>query len=209
MSSDYINNVTPYKFCRNRFTPILPVVYSEALSYMEALAEYCAKLNEVIEMINSFETEILAEANAYTDEKVNAQTQLVENAVADVNALAIRLQLAFDNLVTQVEEDYEKLKEDTEASIQASNARTDLRIAENNEWILEHMSEELASIKVVNYFTGEKISVQDMFDYLATFHLENAITYNQLYAKDITYSELIALNMTYTQLATNGNIIIT
>ena len=209
MAVDYKNNVTPYKFCQNRFTPILPVVYSEALSYMEALGEYCAKLNEVIEMINTFETEILAEANAYTDAKVNAQTQLVENAVAEVNVLAQRLLLAFDTLVTKVEEDYEQLKEDTEASIQASNVRTDLRIAENNEWILEHMSEQLASIKVVNYFTGEKTSVQDMFDYLASFHLENAITYNQLYAKDITYSELIALNMTYTQLAMNGNIIIT
>ena len=207
--ADIKDTVTPSKFeCKN-FIPILPLVYSEALSYMEALAQYREKLNGVIEALNSFSSEVLSEANAYTDNKVNAQTDFVNNAVQELNQLAIRLEREFNDLVESVGEDIDKIRAETEASIQASNYRTDLRIAQNNEWILEHMSEELAQIKVRNYFTGELISVQDMFDYLAQFHLENSLTYNQLYAKNKTYTELLNLHITYTQLVTNGNVIIT
>lgn len=207
--NDIKNTVSPYNFKCKSFTPILPAVYSEALSYMEALAQYCAKLNEVIDALNEFSTEVLTEANAYTDSKVNAQTQFVENAVRDLSNLANTLETQFENLVSIVGEDIDAIRAEITADIEAVNNRTDLRIQQNNEWILEHMSEELAQIKVRNYFTGELISVQDMFDYLAQFHLENSLTYNQLYAKSKTYTELLNLHITYTQLVTNGNVIIT
>ena len=48
-----------------------------------------------------------------------------------------------------------------------------------------------------------------MFDYLAQFHLQNAISVDTLVERAKTVNSLIAYNMTMTQLATNGATIIT
>ena len=61
---------------------------------------------------------------------------------------------------------------------------------------------------MLNYFTGTRYSVQDMFDYLCLLHVENGITYDELAAAENTYTQLAAYNMTYTQLAMNGGSII-
>lgn len=66
----------------------------------------------------------------------------------------------------------------------------------------------LGNVKVINYITGETMTVQQMFDYLCTFHLTNPITYTQLALKSITYNALAALNLTYTDIIVNGNILI-
>lgn len=206
--ADLKDTVTPYKFeCKN-FIPILPLVYSEALSYMEALAQYCEKLNEVIDALNSFSSEVLAEANAYTDSRVNAQTDYINRTVNELNQLIEQIDREYARFTQAITEDFNKLKEETEASIVASNYRTDLKIAENNEYIISHMTEQLRNVKVINFFNGEEVSIQDMFDYLAMFHLQNALNYNQLYAKNNTYAQLRDYNMTYTQLVNNGNVII-
>ena len=86
-----------------------------------------------------------------------------------------------------------------------ANNRTDLMIERNNEYIFREIEDNiLANITVINYFTGERMSVQDMFNYLASLHLQNAITYNGLRDKNLTYTELIAKSITYTELVKNG-----
>ena len=62
--------------------------------------------------------------------------------------------------------------------------------------------------KVINYITGQIMTVQDMFNYLCMFHLTNPISYTQLALKNISYAALAALNITYTDLIVNGNILI-
>ena len=49
------------------------------------------------------------------------------------------------------------------------------------------------------------MTVQDMFNYLASLHLQNAITYNGLRDKNLTYTELAAKSITYTELVKNGS----
>lgn len=86
-----------------------------------------------------------------------------------------------------------------------ANNRTDLQIERNNEYIFREIEDNiLANITVINYFTGERITVQDMFNYLASLHLQNAITYNGLRDKNITYTELVAKSISYTELVKNG-----
>ena len=41
------NDIIEYPFCRRAYTPILPLVYSDALSYLETLGQFAEKLNEV------------------------------------------------------------------------------------------------------------------------------------------------------------------
>ena len=84
----------------------------------------------------------------------------------------------------------------------------DLKIEENNEYIFESIASEIIGIKVLNYFTGEKVTVQEMFDYLAQLHATDGITVTELITRQKTVNELIALKFTYTQLSQNGKNII-
>ena len=91
------------------------------------------------------------------------------------------------------------------AEIQGVNDRTDILIASNNEFLLSQMSEELRHLQVINFFTGELISVQDMFNYLANLHLTDGIAYNQITARGYTYGSISALNLTYGDIVMHGN----
>ena len=82
---------------------------------------------------------------------------------------------------------------------------TDLAINSNNEYILKQIESQLIGIKVINFFTGQKVTIQQMFDTLAQYHLEDPMTYNQYAGKEVTYTQLAALSITYSQLINNGN----
>ena len=122
---------------------------------------------------------ILAEANKYTDEQLaNYQTQ-IEEIRAEFTRLVDEVENDFDNLKIQINQSLLQmelklidLQQQLAADINAVNARTDLAIEQNNEYLLSHMAEELSKIKVLNYFTGEYISIQD-----------NAGDLNEQYAK--------------------------
>ena len=66
----------------------------------------------------------------------------------------------------------------------------------------------IGGIKVINYFTGEKVSIQQMFDYLAALHATSGIDIDTLVARAKTVNEIIAYSATVTDLVTNGNTII-
>ena len=207
--------VDRYPFCFKGYTPILPLVYSDALSYIETLGQFANKLNEVVDRINNVTTDAVEMANAYTDTKVAEQTQLVKDAVRDVRALVEDVEEANRRFIELVnarlvvnENKINNFQEQLTADINAVNQRTDFAIQQNNEYLLSVMPEFLSQIKVRNYFTGESVSIQDMFDYMAQFHLTNAISVGTLVARQKTVNQLIAYNMTMTDLATNGGTII-
>ena len=194
------------------FTNKYPYTDVEELNLDWVLAE----LNKLHARIDEFEIDIMGQVKEYVDGRLtefedaldtfeNTVNNSITGMTSDINSFKIYI----NNKVNSLEADIIRLENEIAADIDAVNRRTDIRIEQNNDWILQHMSEELANIKVINYFTGEWISVQDMFDYLATFHLNDSITYNQLAAKNNTYTQLMGYNMTYTQLVNSGNIIIT
>ena len=202
-------------FMRKAFIPILPLVYDDALSYIEFLGKVCDKCNEIIEAMNNLDVEILAQANAYTDAQIN----YVNNRVDELhNTIENEMnELRRDNsdfkdyvtneinrLIVQINRFYDILS----ATENAINARTDSVIEQNNEYLLNHMETYLSNIKVVNYITGQRLSVQDMFNYLCMFHLTDPLTYTELAARNCTYAELAGYNMTYTELVTEGGTII-
>ena len=49
-----------------RFSPILPLVYDDMLSYYEQLCKLVQKINEVIDRMNSFEMDL----ESLVDEKI-------------------------------------------------------------------------------------------------------------------------------------------
>ena len=156
---------------------------------------------------------ILEEALKLTKEYVDDRIAVFQTQISDIRremkTLYDRDEEISDEMVRQVLR-LEGLISDAERKAESlfiiANNRTDLQIERNNEYIFREIEDNiLNNISVINYFTGANVTVQEMFDYLASLHLENAITYNGLRDKNQTYTELIAKRITYTELVKNGN----
>ena len=167
-----------------------------------------SQIKELEARIDGIKEEILEEANAYTDEKVLAVSDDLDAFKTIINnrvdLLDAEVTARLDILDGEVADLYQYI----DNQIVISNARTDQAIINAKEDIYEHMSEELRKIKVINYFTGDLISVQDMFNYLATLHATDGITYDQINMRNKTYASLAALNLTYTDIVMHGNTLI-
>lgn len=172
-------------------------------------------VRELEEKVANIKEDILAEANAYTDAKALILQGNIDALANDVNAFKIEINDKVDTLNAETIARLNKLDQDVidlytyvDNQIVIANARTDQAILNAKEDIYEHMTEELGKIKVINYFTGDLIGVQDMFNYLASLHATDGITYNQINGKGKTYAELAALNASYTDIVMHGNTII-
>ena len=183
-------------------------------------------LDWVIEQIKSLNTDletmearILEITKAYVDERVDEKmaTYMAEIEEIERNLIQLTNDLEEDfeglrnsvNLsLRQMEMRIDDLNDRLVAEINAVNQRTDLAIEQNNEYLLSHMETELANIKVINALTGTYYTVQNMFNYLCTLHMTDAITYTNLASRNNTYTQLAGYYMTYTQLAMQGNSII-
>lgn len=181
-----------------------------------------AKFKEFEDRLDNIQLTILDQIKEYTDGRIaEIQTQ-VDGLKTDIDSFErqVEAQLAtvdarYDAFVGEVRAQLQLIRAEVDHfdevirnDIAQVNARTDAAIAQNNEYLLEEIGKGIINVKVLNYFTGEYVTIQQMFDYLANFHLENAITVNQLISRDKTYAELIAYDMSYTELAVNGGTII-
>ena len=182
-----------------------------------------SKINEFQQNLDDLEERVtqaaIAAAKEYVDIEV-ADIRLdlanLHNEVDELNRnfteTVEQLQLQYNTFVTAVDNSINRLVhriEDFEDEINATviglTALMDQKIAVNNEYILDQVAQGLINLKVLNYFTGELVTVQNMFDTLAMLHLDNPITYTELANSNITYAQLAALNMTYSELAIKGN----
>lgn len=179
--------------------------------YKHDLRELIALVKELAKEVETVGEGILEQANAYTDEQLAGYQAQIEQLKIDVDAEVLDLQHAFDDLKTAVNislgivnDRIDDLHDELEADINAVNQRTDLAIQQNNAYLLEEMQRYLSQIEVLNYFTGEYITVQAMFDFLCTLHAEDGILVNDLVSRQKTVNTLVALNMTMSQLAMYG-----
>lgn len=147
----------------------------------EIRREFAELENDMVTMRAYFDEQVQTLQNDYTSftNYVNLQISLLNNRISE-----------FDQTIKN--------------DIIGVNALTDLKIQQNNEYILDQVAQGLVNLKVVNYFTGQVVTVQEMFNTLAELHLENPITFNELATSGITYNDLAALSMTYTELAIKG-----
>lgn len=165
-------------------------VYKLAVQYID---EHIA---DVIQEFNDLKT--------YVDDELRDMTDTIDG----LNQQFLDLAGDFDDLVAEVERKILQIQNYIDGQIAGVNLRTDSAIAANNNYILGQLSQFLANIKVVNFFTGEEISIQDMFDYLAMLHVSDSIDYATLYSRNKTYADIAALNITYTDVVLHGNTLI-
>ena len=167
------------------------------------------KMKELEGRLDGIIEETLALTKTYVDNRLETYQSQIESIRQDIAELSQRT----DTLSAHVAEEVLRLEAkilDAERKAESlfiiANNRTDLQIERNNEYIFREIEDNiLANITVINYFTGERMTVQGMFDYLASLHVENAITYNGLRDKNLTYTELIAKSISYTELVKNGS----
>lgn len=176
------------------------------------LADITSRLDNIVAEVVA---QAIAAAEEYVDVKIadvidefNALKADFDDVVRDFDALRDEmedLEGDFADFVDHVDSRIDYFRDYIDAQIRAVNLRTDAAIEANNEYLLDNMETYLADIKVLNYFTGEYVSIQDMFDYLAMLHISDSIDYDTMAARNKTYTQFINMNMTYTNLALHGN----
>lgn len=194
------------------FNPVLPTTFSNSLSYLEMVSKLYDKLMEVIQEVNDIDQDAIEAALDEMREEI-ASFKIETDAKYDA------LDEKYQGLYEELNDSIIDLADSTAASIEELDGKIyalgeslkdimDIKIEENNEYIFNTIGSEIIGIKVLNYFTGEKVTIQEMFDYLAQLHATDGITVTELINRQKTVNALIALKFTYTQLAQNGKNII-
>ena len=176
---------------------------------LKKMQELQAQMDELIQ-------KAIDEAKEYAKEYIDERLGTIEEEFADLqhnfdilnanyhndfNALSNTV----NNFIINTNAEINALKTYIDDSLTAQDLKMALLIQQNNEYLLTEMESYLNQIKVINYFTGEKVSIQDMFNYLAGLHLTDSIDYDTMALRAKTYSQLALLNITYTNLALHGN----
>ena len=171
-----------------------------------------AKLKEMEGRIEGLKEEIIAETIAaskeYIDDRLASVISEFNDLKNDFNTLNNNfnsLNAEFISLRNSVAAQILELDNKIDAAVVGVNQRTDLLLQNMYNRIFEDLTASLAQIKVINYFTGEEVSVQDMFNYLAMLHLNDSIDYDTMALRAKTYTQLANLNITFTNLAMHGN----
>ncbi|MBO4674722.1 MAG: DUF1640 domain-containing protein [Elusimicrobiaceae bacterium] len=175
-------------------------------------------LNKVKSLENRLDglvEEAVEKANKYTDEQLANYQAQVDALRIELLGITNQIETDFDNLqigvniaLNQMELRINDLQNQLAADIAAVNHRTDLAIEQNNEYILSEVGRFLSQIEVLNYFTGEYVTIQDMFNYLCMLHAQDGILVTDLVNRQKTVNTLVGLNLTMTQIAMYGNSVI-
>ena len=162
--------------------------------------------------VDSLKNEFLEQANKYTDEKFAELKNDLSELEQELNTVVDELQEQYSEFtgvinarIQFIQNDIDSLNQKIDAEIIGANEYTNQAIAQNNDYLIEKLSETLGSLLVINFFTGEKITIQEMFDTLAKLHIQDPLTYTEYADKNITNANLSLLNITYEDLVLKGN----
>lgn len=165
--------------------------------------------------IDGIETDILTAAKVYIDEQIAPFSGQISQLRNEFNEFRVEIgdkQTRFENEIRQqialFDSRLSQIRSELEAEILAVNARTDIAIQQNNDYIFEELSKGFSQLRVTNFFTGERVTIQEMLDYLANMHVENGLDYSGIAAKNNTVAQMVAYNAQITALILNANNII-
>lgn len=200
------------KFSLGCTAKVLPLVYDDSISYYEEVCRLVKKINELVDALNNISIDILEEANSYTDAQIaNARSEF-DAKVREIEELERRLAEQYNDFTNVVNariqfisNEVNRIDNKIDDEIIGANEYTNQAIKNNNEYLVDMLSQNVRNFTVINFFTGKKVTVQDMFDTLAQLHIQNPMTYEIYGNKNISYSDLSLLNIDYTELVMKGN----
>ena len=172
------------------------------------LKDFSVQLEEFRTRLDTIREGILADCKTYTDaaiaEKYGEFQQQYNQLIIQID----QFQSAVNNTLQGFQEQFDDYKEYTTAEVLSAKAYTDVAIEQNNEYLLEEITKQSIGIKVLNPFTGERVSIQNMIDYLSDFHMQNAILVDTLVARNNTVNQMKQYDASCTDLAINGATIV-
>ena len=197
---------------RFRTIPMLPTVYDDSLSYIEVLSRLSKKVNEIIDRVNNFEDDVYNTTKTYVDNKISTEIANLKIELEQFQQNLTEQQSGFENSVNgainNINQRIEEFNRTIAGNYAAMQSYTNNAIERNNEYIFDRIGQDLVDIKVINIFTGEKVTVQEMFNYLANFHLTNAITVSRIGTLQRTVNTVISYGTVdgydCTDIVTNG-----
>ena len=172
------------------------------------LKDFSVQLDEFRTRLDTIRESILADCKKYTDEAIEEKYGEFQQQYNQLIIQIDQFQSAVNNTLQGFQEQFDNYKEYTTAEVLSAKAYTDVAIEQNNEYLLEEITKQSIGIKVLNPFTGERIPIQDMIDYLADFHMQNAILVNTLVSRNNTVNQMKAYNVSCTDLSVNGATIV-
>lgn len=188
-----------------RYFSVIPTAYDDSLSYYEQI---CAVLKLTLETLSQYQ-DSLAEAKAYTDEQISILNSSLQDFVKALIDATNNTIADLDNKINQNQAENNAKFQDIDNEFNKVYTQINTAIENNNKFLIEEISKNLGNqLLVTNFFTGQRVTVQNMFDYLANLHVENGINYTTLAERNYSYDELVALKITYSQMVINGNILI-
>lgn len=181
------------------------------------------ELKALDEKVNSIKDTISDDIKAYVDERfaelLNGRIAEVERDVQqlerDFAATAAELDAKHQQFVNYVNAQIQLIRTDVadaraafDAMIMGANAYTDVKIEQAEERILRNLGEELAQVRILNFFTGDYVTVQEMFDTLAQLHVSDGLTYSEIAQRAKTYAQITAYMRSYTDITLYSDTII-
>lgn len=171
------------------------------------------RIKKIEEQIQGIKDEIEGEIFEWVQEQLRPFEEQLATLIEEVNNLSddvTETLEAYDqritNFETSVNNQIAAIRQDLINSINAVNELTDLKIEQNNTWLLNEISQNVGDLfQVLNPFTGLYVSIQEMIDYLSAFHIVDGIDYSTMNTRALTYAAFNALNISYTDLTLHGN----
>lgn len=166
------------------------------------------EVKRVSEAVDKWSTEVLDAAKAYTDDKIAAEAERSNQANLELKQSVETAIRDFQNVVngalTGFQEQLKQQDAEIDANLVAARGYTNAQIAQNNEFLMEEISKGLIDLKVLNLFTGQYVTVQEMFDYLSAFHLTGAISVAQIGNAQRTVNTVVGYRASCTDIVVNG-----
>lgn len=189
----------------------IPAVFDDSLTYYEAIAKLMAKINEIIEKLNTIQdeweellAETLQESKEYTDSKVKDFEIRLQTTIEELNIQYATFVNDVNSKLYQYHDEFLQFAYQQEKNLNNIYAQLLSVINSNNEYLKWLIENQKVDLEVIDYFTGRKVTPQFMFNKLAALHCPGAITYNELAAKNLTYNNIIDLEFTYEYLVKYG-----
>lgn len=184
---------------------VLPCTFDDTLSYYEQIAQLYSKMQELVTYVDNLEEF----GHQYTDDKVAALRTEIQTQMAEIEGKANSLQSQLDSLKDYADTILPAAEKYATDADQGVLATCNSNIAQSEERLQQYINDNAQSIEVINFFTGEQMSIQSMFDYLCSLHAQvDGITYATINNRTYTYDQIKAKNKTYSDLVKDGNTIL-
>lgn len=163
------------------------------------------KVKEFNVRLDNIRSNILEESKAYTDGAINTFSEQFQEELRQFRTDYNAFRETVDNNLQLFQTQLDLFDAKIDAQIIAVNARTDLAIEQNNEYIIQRVEENIGSVLVVvDPFTGEVTSIQDMISELSRYHMENAATWGYVQTSNKTWQAVANFGANWQQISING-----